>query len=154
MKKNLYVLLAVLAVMFTFFACSDDDDDAVGTQNPETEVAGTYTGTWNQVLTNSAGEVQSESEATGSVTISANRQWVVDLTLNVADPVIPSELQAVANCSGNSESGYIMVNNIDAALGSFTARMEDNVLTLVFTSTVTEGRKTYTATNTFEGTRN
>lgn len=52
MKKKTYLFLTLIMALMTFSACSDDDDEAVGTQNPEQEVAGTYIGTWNQKLTN------------------------------------------------------------------------------------------------------
>lgn len=51
MKKKTYLFLTLIMALMTFSACSDDDDEAVGTQNPEQEVAGTYIGTWNQKLT-------------------------------------------------------------------------------------------------------
>lgn len=150
MKKNLYILMVLMAVAFGFTACSDDEEE-VGTQNPETEVAGTYTGSWHQVLANSSGEVQDEKDANGTVVLSANRQWVVDVTLNVADPVITAETKDVANCSGNSESGYMMTNSQGAALGNFSCTVKDGAMTLIYITTVKDGRKTYTATNTFTG---
>lgn len=150
MKKNLYILMVLMAAVFGFTACSDDDD-AVGTQNPETEVAGTYTGSWHQVLTNSSGEVQDEKDAQGTVVLSPNRQWVVDITLNVADPVITTETKDVANCSGNSESGYKLVNSKGAALGNFSCIVKDGAMTLMYVTTIKDGRRTYTATNTFTG---
>ena len=153
MKKNLYILMALMAVVFGFTACSDDDE-ATGTQNPETEVAGTYTGSWHQVLTNSSNEVQGEEFADGTVVLAPNRQWVVDVTLNVAVPVITTEMKDVANCSGNSESGYAMVNYNGATLGNYSCTVKDGAMTLIFVNTVKVGRKTYTATNTFTGTLN
>lgn len=50
MKKKTYLFLTLIMALMTFSACSDDDDEAVGTQNPEQEVAGTYIGTWSQSL--------------------------------------------------------------------------------------------------------
>ena len=98
-----------------------------------------------------SGEVQDEKDANGTVVLSANRQWVVDVTLNVADPVITAETKDVANCSGNSESGYMMTNSQGAALGNFSCTVKDGAMTLIYITTVKDGRKTYTATNTFTG---
>lgn len=152
MKKKTYLFLTLIMSLLTFTACSDDDGEVVGTQNPEQEVAGTYMGTWNQKLTNSSGELQDEKEAAGTIELSANAQWIVNVTLKQADPVIKSEISDVANCSGNSTSMYIITNNKGANLGNFSARVKNGEITLVFVTTVTEGRKTYTSTNTFTGT--
>lgn len=152
MKKKTYLFLTLIMALMTFSACSDDDDEAVGTQNPEQEVAGTYIGTWNQKLTNSSGELQDEKEATGTIELSANRQWVVNVTLKQADPVIKAETSDVANCSGNSTSGYILTNNKGANFGNFSAKVINGEITFIYVTTITEGRKTYTSTNTFTGT--
>ena len=153
MKKNLYILMALMAVIFGFTACSDDDDDNIGTQNPETEVAGSYIGSWHQVVTNSSGEIQGENDADGTIDLAANRQWVVDVTLNEADPVITEVINDVANCSGTGEKGYMIVNTRGASLGNFSCIVKDGTMTFVFTTEVTENRKKYTATNTFTGTK-
>lgn len=151
MKKNIFLLMAALMSVLTFSSCSDDDNDAVGTMNPEQEVAGTYAGSWHQVLTNSAGEVISEKNADGTIVVSAGEQWIVNLTLNVAAPVITKETSEVANCSGNSANGYFMVNTKGANLKNFSARQNEGALTLVYVTQVKEGRKTFDATNTFKG---
>lgn len=152
MKKKTYLFLTLIMALMTFSACSDDDDEAVGTQNPEQEVAGTYIGTWNQKLTNSSGELQDENEATGTIELSANRQWFANVTLKQADPVVKEEISDVANCSGNSTSGYILTNNKSANLGNFSAKVTNGEITFIYVTTITEGRKTYTSTNTFTGT--
>lgn len=153
MKKNLYILMVLMSVVFGFTACSDDDEP-IGTQNPETEVAGTYSGAWTRVLTNSSGEVQSTETANGTITIAANRQWVVDVTLNEAQPVIASVMTDIANCSGTSENGYQISNAKGATLGNFSGVVEDGVMSFGFQREEKDGRKTYTATYTFEGVLN
>ena len=132
MKKKTYLFLTLIMALMTFSACSDDDDEAVGTQNPEQEVAGTYIGTWNQKLTNSSGELQDENEATGTIELSANRQWVANVTLRQADPVVKEEISDVANCSGNSTSGYILTNNKSANLGNFSAKVTNGEITFIY----------------------
>lgn len=153
MKKNLYILMVLMSVVFGFTACSDDDEP-IGTQNPETEVAGTYSGTWTKVLTNSSGEVQSTETANGTITLSANRQWVVDITLNEAQPVMTSVMNIIANCSGTSETGYQISKYIDNPRENYGGVIEDGVLNFGFQMEEKEGRKTYTATYTFEGVLN
>lgn len=152
MKKNLYILMALAMAVLTFTACSDDDNEAQGTQNPETEVVGEYIGSWDQKLRNSSGELVEEHSATGKVTVASEKQWVANITLGVADPVIKTELSELANCFGNSENGYSMTNAKGTNIPNFTARVQDGVFTIVFETIVKVGRKTYTATNTFEGT--
>ena len=105
-------------------------------------------------VTGTIDEVQGEEFADGTVVLAPNRQWVVDVTLNVAAPVITTEMKDVANCSGNSESGYAMVNYNGATLGNYSCTVKDGAMTLIFVTTVKDGRKTYTATNTFTGTLN
>lgn len=151
MKKNIFLLIGIVMTVLTFGSCSDDDNDAVGTQNPEQEVVGVYVGSWHQSLANSSGEVQEEHDADGMITIEPGEQWIVKLSVSAAKPVITSAFTDVANCSGNSTNGYLIVNTKAANLGNFTARQKDGVLTLVYQTEVRSGRKTFTATNTFTG---
>lgn len=152
MKKNLYILIAFVMAVLTFAACSDDDNEAQGTQNPETEVAGVYVGNWDQKLRNSSGELVEENSAYGTVSVTAEKQWVTKITLGVASPVIGTEMTELANCFGNSERGYSMTNVVGTSIPNFTATVKNGVFSIVFKTTVKVGRKTYEATNTFEGT--
>jgi len=151
MKKNIFLLIGLVMAVLTFGSCSDDDNDAVGTQNPEQEVSGVYVGSWHQSLANSSGEVQEEKDADGMITLEPGEQWVVKLNVSKAAPVIPNAFTDVANCSGNSNSGYLIVNTKSVNLTNFSARLKDGVLTLVYQTEVKSGRKTFTATNTFTG---
>ncbi len=155
MKKFIYSFMVLTMALFTFSACSSDDEEVVGPQNPETEVAGTYVGNWVSELRNSSGELQSTKTAeNATIVITAEKQWVAKVTLNVADPVVKTEASDVANCSGNSTSGYKLTNGVGEAFGNFSARVSaDNTITFIYQTTVKEGRKTYTATNVFTGTK-
>lgn len=145
--------MVLMSVVFGFTACSDDDEP-IGTQNPETEVAGTYSGTWTKVLMNSSNEVQSTETANGTITVAANRQWVVDVTLNEAQPVIASVTSIIANCSGASETGYQITKYEESSKVSYGCVVEDGAMTFSFSKEEKEGRKTYTAVYTFEGVLN
>lgn len=153
MKKNLYILMVLMSVVFGFTACSDDDEP-IGTQNPETEVAGTYSGTWTKVLINTSNEVQSTETANGTITVAANRQWVVDVTFNEAQPVIESVTTIIANCSGTSETGYQITKYEESSKVSYGCAVEDGVMSFAFETKEKVGRKEYTATYTFEGVLN
>lgn len=158
MKKKLYILMAFMAVTFGFTACSDDDGgDGAGVQHPEEEVAGTYYGTWEEVVVNTGtSEEISRNTTEGTITISPNRQWVVNITLNVAAPIIEKEETDVANCSGNSERGYTIVNPTGGVLSEsmYGDQVIDGNLTLSFSETTTQAGRpplTLQTTRTFTG---
>lgn len=158
MKKYFYIIATLIVSALTFTACGDDDEGTQqGTQNPEEEIAGTYAGTWHQIITDSNSDTIGVDSADGVVKIEAERQWVVRVTACEAGNVITSEKSDVANCSGNSISGYGVINNSATVLGNFSMRIIDGqIKNFVYksTKTVVEGRKrkTYNTENTFNGT--
>lgn len=157
MKKYLYIIVTLIVSAMTFTACGDDDEETQGTQNPEEEIAGTYAGTWRQIITDSNNDTVGVATADGVVKIEAERQWVVRVTACEAGDVITKEISDVANCSGNSISGYGVINNSATVLGNFSMRIIDGqIKNFVYksTKTVVEGRKrkTYNTENSFNGT--
>lgn len=157
MKKIMYSLMA-LFVAFAFTACDDDPDmGAAMPSNPATDIAGTYSGGWHQVLTNSSGEVQDEKDGVGSIEITAVEEKTdqVTVTIKTVDGLIANELSDIANCGAHMVENdvYYFVFNTDAAknIGKFSAKIENGQLSFSFVTTVKVGRKTYTSTNTFSG---
>lgn len=148
--KNIFksVLFAV-ALCFGATACNDDEVGYIdpGTpQNPEKEVAGTYTGTWTQTYNGV------ETTATGTITLTPGDNAYVTI-VNVKCDDFNIDLTGPANIVKQS-AGYIYYNREAGGNGfgvTYYGRVVDGVASISFTRTVKEGRLTYLYDYTFAG---
>lgn len=72
MKKIIYSLLVLLAILFNFASCSSDDscDEFEASVTAEVASAGTYSGTWYLTAVD-PNNVETKSEAPGTLTFTA-----------------------------------------------------------------------------------
>lgn len=153
MKKFIYFAFCLALTGGIFTSCSDDDDNAIVSTNPGSDVAGTYTGTWSQTLN---GETK---EVSGTLSVTSTSAYVATLNIPTnSDINISSDLTVPMNVTAAKGSGdvyYILSNgassNTLSALYGVKGLMQNNTLNVGFIMTVKVGRKSYEYTYTFSG---
>jgi len=155
MKKFIYIAFCLALTGGVFISCGDDDDDAIVSTNPGSDVAGTYTGTWSQTLN---GETK---EVSGTLSVTSTSAYVA--TLNIpsnSDINIKSELTVPMNVTaakGSGDVSYLLTNgasgNVLKSLYGVKGVMKNNELSVGFIMSVKVGRKNYEYTYTFVGNR-
>jgi len=155
MKKFIYIAFCLALTGGVLISCSDDDDDAIVSTNPGSDVAGTYTGTWSQTLN---GETK---EVSGTLSVTSTSAYVA--TLNIpsnSDINIKSELTVPMNVTaakGSGDVSYLLTNgasgNVLKSLYGVKGVMKNNELSVGFIMSVKVGRKNYEYTYTFVGNR-
>lgn len=132
-----------------FISCSDDDgDSAYYTTSPETETAGTYSGTWTQI--EDGGDTIT---ASGTLTFTADSAYVTVVSAECTDLEISYESVANIVYAGNRYV-YSNMRSTNGFGTTFSGEISDSwVADINFSLTVKVGRKSYTYYYSFEGTR-
>lgn len=153
-------MMAALAVCFSFTSCGDDDDVNRGTHAtlPETELAGTYTGTYTVY---NADGVTEESTADASVTIAAGEnKYTITFSSNCpSNANMTGAEEGALNCTWANDAikfwGPTTAGTTTGYLNSAVLNgiYENGTLTFRFSKTVRQGRKTVTNFYQFAGTK-
>ena len=152
MKKYLYSIFAILTISSIFVACSKDESDPSydHSMNAATASAGTYSGTWSRL-----------QEGTESVTASGNMTLAAGSNANTTNATFTCAdfnlgMTSPANIAWAND-GFVFNQNVindNAAneLGTiFAGRIINGKITVKFSRTTKEGRKTTTYFYSFEG---
>jgi hypothetical protein len=156
MKKILFAALAFACVGFGFTACDDDDDDAVYIYSePIEQVAGTYEGTWTRVLENDTTVAEGTIELAAYEDSTRETKYLATVNVPKCSDVNLDAMSSIANLVQAGQYGFSLVNvSSENGFGtSFRGRVQDEQFTLNFNKTVKVGRKAYTYSFTFVGTK-
>jgi hypothetical protein len=156
MKKILFAALAFACVGFGFTACDDDDDDNTYIySNPVEQVAGNYAGTWTRVLDKDTTVVDDTIAIAFHTGDSINTKYIADVVVRKNTTVNLDAMTSTANLVQAGQYGYSLLN-VSSENGfetSFRGRVQDEQFTLNFQKLVKSGRKSYTYSFTFVGTK-
>ena len=151
MKRFIYSVITVLALGCTFVACSDDNDDPSinYTSSAEEGSAGTYTGEWTRIGS------ESTDVYSGTITLSAAGTNATNVTFSCPDASLNAT--SIANV-WHANYGYQFFNQTasDAnKLGvSFSGRIDESGnIDASFTISQRVGRKNYEFKYEFRGKR-
>ena len=151
MKRFIYSIITVLALGCTFVACSDDNDDPSinYTSSAEEGSAGTYTGEWTRIGS------ESTDVYSGTITLSAAGTNATNVTFSCPDASLNAT--SIANV-WHANYGYQFFNQTasDAnKLGvSFSGRIDESGnIDASFTISQRVGRKNYEFKYEFRGKR-
>ena len=149
MKRFIYSVITVLALGCTFVACSDDNDDPSinYTSSAEEGSAGTYTGEWTRIGS------ESTDVYSGTITLSAAGTNATNVTFSCPDASLNAT--SIANV-WHANYGYEFFNQTasDAnKLGvSFAGRIDEaGNMNASFTLSQRVGRKNYEFKYEFRG---
>lgn len=149
MKRFIYSVITVLALGCTFVACSDDNDDPSinYTSSAEEGSAGTYTGEWTRIGS------ESTDVYSGTITLSAAGTNATNVTFSCPDASLNAT--SIANV-WHANYGYQFFNQTasDAnKLGvSFSGRIDESGnIDASFTLSQRVGRKNYEFKYEFRG---
>ena len=149
MKRFIYSIITVLALGCTFVACSDDNDDPSinYTSSAEEGSAGTYTGEWTRIGS------ESTDVYSGTITLSAAGTNATNVTFSCPDASLNAT--SIANV-WHANYGYQFFNQTasDAnKLGvSFAGRIDEaGNMNASFTLSQRVGRKNYEFKYEFRG---
>ena len=149
MKRFIYSIITVLALGCTFVACSDDNDDPSinYTSSAEEGSAGTYTGEWTRIGS------ESTDVYSGTITLSAAGTNATNVTFSCPDASLNAT--SIANV-WHANYGYQFFNQTasDAnKLGvSFSGRIDESGnIDASFTLSQRVGRKNYEFKYEFRG---
>ena len=149
MKRFIYSIIAVLALGYTFVACSDDNDDPSidFTTTAEQGSAGTYSGEWTRISS------EGTDVYSGTVTLAAAGTNATNVTFSCPDASI--EATSIANV-WHANYGYQFFNQTvsDAnKLGvAFSGRIDEaGNIDASFTLSQRVGRKNYEFKYEFRG---
>ena len=149
MKRFIYSVITVLALGCTFVACSDDNDDPSinYTSSAEEGSAGTYTGEWTRIGS------ESTDVYSGTITLSAAGTDATNVTFSCPDASLNAT--SIANV-WHANYGYQFFNQTvsDAnKLGvAFSGRIDEaGNLNASFTLSQRVGRKNYDFKYEFKG---
>lgn len=149
MKRFIYSVITVLALGCTFVACSDDNDDPSinYTSSAEEGSAGTYTGEWTRIGS------ESTDVYSGTITLSAAGTNATNVTFSCPDASLNAT--SIANV-WHANYGYQFFNQTasDAnKLGvSFAGRIDEaGNMNASFTLSQRVGRKNYEFKYEFRG---
>ena len=154
MKKYLYSIFAILTISCTFVACSDDESDPSydHSVNAATASAGTYSGIWSRWQEGTESET-----ASGTITLAAGSNAnTTNMTFTSTDVALG--MTSPANIAWAND-GFIFNQNVtnmnDAnELGTiFAGRINNGKISVSFSRSTKEGRKTITYFYSFEGTK-
>lgn len=152
MKKILFALFAVMALVLT--SCKDKVEpvDPGTPTNPEKTLAGTYTGTWTRTLDGVTETGQ------GTIVIAPTDERYI-CTVTISCPSLDDSARPAINITGTDVANITPARTVFNAFGDaekiagvFSGKIsEANELTMQFTRSIKEGRKTFTYSYTFEG---
>jgi hypothetical protein len=158
MKKLLFAALAFACVGFGFTACDDDDDNSYTGKiysNPVEQIAGSYAGTWTRVLDKDTIVTDDTIAIAFHNGDSINTKYIADVVVRENTTVVLDAMTSTANVVQAGQYGYSLLNvSSENGFGtSFRGRVQDEQFTLNFQKLVKSGRKSYTYSFTFVGTK-
>lgn len=152
MKKIFKCLFLAAAMTLSLASCGDEAEiPSTGpVAHPQEETVGTYTGTWSR---QELGQETIVTAPGSAVFSSTEANYVTNIVIKCDELSI--DLESVANISVGGP-GYMFHNTL--ATNGFGAIFSGTVskageVTLSFKKTVKEGRKSYTYTYTFNGSK-
>ena len=161
MKKTVYGIFAALTLVFAFAACDDSSDIDRGThaQLPEQVIAGNYAG--NYTIINASGDTTDTVAAAIALTAGENPYTVTFSSVCTTNTVLDGAEEGALNVAwANDDIKFWGPTTAGTNAGFFNSSAlngtyypTDGTLTLKFSKTVREGRKTTTNFYVFDGTR-
>lgn len=158
MKKLFNIFMVACLAIFGFASCEPEGlvDNTPVTGQPEVDAAGVYVGSWTQELDGAI------VEGEGAVTLTPDTAYVVSVSVAAAPAVNfavnLTEMSSVANIVQDSKYGTKFYNSVATNgfgtlfRGSTYVNAEgQEALSLNFTITVKEGRKSYAYNYAFVG---
>lgn len=155
MKKILYFCLVACLAVWGFAACEPEQlvDNTPVTGHPEQDAAGVYVGTWTRILD------ADTTYAEGTITLTADTAYVVNVSVADASGVNLTAMSSRANIAQESYHGTVFTNLAGTANGfgvSFRGRTYTNAdgqpeMMLAFVKSVKVGRKNYSYNFQFVG---